>query len=115
LFLPVVAASGYLRANAEMLPRRTCDETWGFVGCEEKHNQSGNPEFGDAHSPAAIERTSKLFLAWHLGRRTIRDTEAFAEKLNEATQGNFQITTDAFPGYFNAIHMSLGPALTTLN
>ncbi len=43
-----------------------------------------------------------------LGRRTARDTEAFVEKLNEATAGQFQITTDGFKAYVDAVHMSLG-------
>jgi IS1 family transposase len=85
-----------------------CDEIWGFVGCKEKHNRTGNPEFGDAYCFVGFERASKLVLTWHLGRRTVRDTEIFVEKLNEATKGNFQVTTDAFHAYFNAIHMSLG-------
>ena len=33
---------------------------------------------------------------------------AFAEKLDGATQGAFQITTDGFPPYFDAIHTCLG-------
>jgi IS1 family transposase len=85
-----------------------CDEIWGFVGCKEKHNQTGNPEFGDAYCFIAIERTSKLVLTWHLGRRTAHDTEYFVEKLNEATTGKIQVTTDGFGPYFDAIHTSLG-------
>jgi hypothetical protein len=38
----------------------------------------------------------------------VSDTEAFIERLNEATTGSFQITTDGFKPYFDAIHMSLG-------
>ncbi len=85
-----------------------CDEMWGFVGCKEKRNYTGDPERGDAYCFVAIESNTKLVLTWHLGRRTERDTVAFTEKLNEATSGEFQITTDAFPAYFDAIHMSLG-------
>jgi IS1 family transposase len=85
-----------------------CDEIWGFVGCKEKHNRAGNPEFGDAYCFVAFERASKLVLTWHLGRRSTRDTEVFIEKLNEAASGKFQVTTDGFAPYFDAIHMSLG-------
>jgi IS1 family transposase len=85
-----------------------CDEIWGFVGCKEKHNRTGNPEFGDAYCFVAFERASKLVLTWHLGRRSTRDTEVFIEKLNEAASGKFQIATDGFAPYFDAIHMSLG-------
>jgi IS1 family transposase len=56
----------------------------------------------------AIERNTKLILAWHLGRRTAHDTSLFTEKLREATAGRFQITTDGFHPYPNAIKRSFG-------
>jgi IS1 family transposase len=85
-----------------------CDELWGFVGCKEKRNLTGDPERGDAYCFVAIERHSKLILSWHLGRRTARDTDTFIEKLNEATAGRFQLTTDGFRAYTDAVHYSLG-------
>jgi IS1 family transposase len=85
-----------------------CDEIWGFVGCKEKRNLNGDPMRGDAYCFVAIERNTKLVLSWHLGRRTARDTLAFTEKVNEATSGQFQITTDGFAPYFDAIHTCLG-------
>jgi len=85
-----------------------CDEIWGFVGCKEKRNIAGDPLRGDAFCFVAIERTTKLVLAWHLGRRTRRDALTFTEKINEVTNGRFQITTDAFPPYFDAVHTCLG-------
>jgi IS1 family transposase len=85
-----------------------CDEMWGFVGCKEKRNTTGDPERGDAYCFVAIERNTKLVLTRHLGRRTARDTMAFTEKLDAATAGQFQITTDAFPAYFDAVHTCLG-------
>jgi hypothetical protein len=36
------------------------------------------------------------------------NTEAFTEKLNRATSGHFQITTDGLPSYPDAISYSLG-------
>jgi IS1 family transposase len=56
----------------------------------------------------AIERNTKLVLTWHLGKRTAQDTEVFTEKLNEATTGRFQITTDGFGACPEAISYSLG-------
>lgn len=63
---------------------------------------------GDAYCFVAIEQNTKLILAWHLGRRTSADTEIFTEKLNHATEGNFQINTDGFAAYKEAISLSLG-------
>lgn len=88
-----------------------CDEMWGFVGMKEKTKAAkGKDEvtLGDAWTFVAIERHSKLVLAWHLGRRTERDTVAFTEKLAAATEGSFQITTDGFKPYQDAVVMSLG-------
>jgi len=86
-----------------------CDEMWGFIGCKEKNRlEEHPPTFGDAYCFVAIERHTKLVLAWHLGRRTSRDTYAFTEKVDAATAGRFQITTDGFAAYPDAISYSLG-------
>ena len=60
-------------------------------------------EMGDAYCFTAIERHTKLLLAWHLGKRTPESTMAFAEKLDYATAGRFQLTTDGFRPYLNTI------------
>lgn len=85
-----------------------CDEIWGYVGCKQKSNTNGDPLRGDAYCFIAVERNTKLVLTWHLGRRTARDTIAFTEKVNEATSGDFQITTDGFKAYRDAVSYSLG-------
>ncbi len=85
-----------------------CDEIWGWVGCKEKRNTDNDPARGDAYCFVAIERNTKTVIAWHLGKRTARDTVAFTEKVNEATQGRFQITTDGFRPYVDAVQYSLG-------
>ncbi len=88
-----------------------CDEMWGFIGMKEKTKAkkgTDNPLLGDAYTFVAIERNSKLVLAWHLGRRTERDTVAFTEKLAAATDGKFQVTTDGFKPHQDAIVLSLG-------
>lgn len=86
------------------------DEIWGFVGCKQKtKNRLGKgDDAGDAYCFVAIERHTKLVLAWHLGRRTADDTEAFIEKLSRATEGEFQLTTDGFDAYPDAVSLSLG-------
>jgi IS1 family transposase/transposase-like protein len=84
------------------------DEIWAYVGCKEKRNVLGDPLRGDAYCFVGMERSTKLILAWHLGRRCARDAMAFVEKLNTATAGSFQVTTDGFAPYFDAIHTALG-------
>ncbi len=87
-----------------------CDEIWGFVGMKEKTRQLKHPELveaGDAYCFTAIERESKLMLAWHLGTRTPEDTAYFADKLALATAGRFQVSTDGFKPYATAIPAAL--------
>jgi transposase-like protein/IS1 family transposase len=87
------------------------DEIWGFVGCKNRHKlfkKITDPHLGDAYTFVGIERNTKLVLAWHLGERGIVDTETFTEKLDRATSGRFQLTTDGWKPYENSVSYSLG-------
>jgi transposase-like protein/IS1 family transposase len=87
------------------------DEIWGFVKMKRNTRLDkgiDDPLVGDAYTFVGIERNSKLILAWHIGDRDTVNTEAFTEKLNYATSGHFQITTDGLATYPEAISYSLG-------
>lgn len=87
------------------------DEVWSFVGCKERlkaERGESDPHIGDAYCFIALERTSKLVLAWHLGRRTNQHTDAFVEKVARATAGRFQCTSDGFRAYPDAVGYHLG-------
>lgn len=91
------------------------DEMWGFVGMKQKTlrrklkaDPSVDTTMGDAYTFVAIERHTKLVVAWHLGKRTVRHTVDFTEKIHEATEGRFQLTTDGFAAYPDAVAYSLG-------
>jgi IS1 family transposase len=57
-------------------------------------------------SPALPE--NKLILAWHLGKRNRQDTLQFIVKLRRATEGKFQLTTDGWPSYPDAVERVFG-------
>jgi len=86
------------------------DEIWSFIGCKEKTRQAKEygEAYGDAYTFVGIERTTKLVVAWHLGKRTTQHTEQFAEKLNRATSGKFQLTTDGFTPYKSVMPKEFG-------
>lgn len=87
------------------------DEIWGFVGMKNRakmYRKLDSTEVGDAYTYVGIERNTKLILAWHLGQRDMVNTEAFTEKLDYATSGRFQLTTDGWKPYENAVSYSLG-------
>jgi IS1 family transposase len=90
------------------------DEIWGFVYMKEKARLLRDyPEdgYGDAYCFTAIERNTKLLVAWHLGKRSVPDTWEFAGKLRHATVGNFQLSTDGWNPYRTAIPGTFGQAL----
>jgi IS1 family transposase len=87
------------------------DEMWGFVGMKEKAKglvYKNVDTLGDAYTYVAIERNTKLILAWHLGKRQKQDTLAFIIKLRRATEGIFQLTTDGWPSYPDAVERVFG-------
>jgi IS1 family transposase len=87
------------------------DEVWSFVGCKQKRLTPQRVEagmVGDAYTFIALERTSKLVVAWHLGKRDRINTEDFVSKIRWATApGWFDVSTDAFQPYENAIDAGL--------
>jgi len=93
------------------------DEMWGFVAMKEKTKGSlyaNVDNLGDAYTYIAIERNSKLILAWHLGKRSKQDTLAFIQKLRRAIEGKFQLTTDGWPSYPDAVEVVSGPGQSPL-
>jgi transposase-like protein/IS1 family transposase len=87
------------------------DEMWGFVAMKEKakgRERQSIDTLGDAYTYVAIERNSKLILAWHLGRRNRQNTLQFIIKLRRATEGTFQLTTDGWPSYPECVERVFG-------
>ena len=85
------------------------DEIWGFVQKKEARRRIQETEqVGDAWCFVAMERDTKLILAYHLGRRTKLSTQQFIAKLRYATSdSHYQLTTDGFHLYREVIHTML--------
>jgi len=86
------------------------DEIWTYVGKHQKSIMPGesNRYIGDAYTFIGLERTSKLVVAWHLGKRDRVNTEDFISKIRWATApGWFDVSTDGFEAYENAIDAGL--------
>ena len=82
------------------------DEIWGFVGKKEGHKrkeEKKNPQLGDAYTFVGIEAKTKLVLCYELGRRDIKTATRFMEKLKNASDSRFQLTTDGLKAYIEAV------------
>lgn len=86
------------------------DEIWQYVFCKrrtakEKKYVGG---CGDSYCYTAIERTTKLLVCWHMGRRDEKHTDQFIAKLDRATFGHFHLSSDAWKSYPQTIKRHLG-------
>ena len=72
------------------------DELWGFVGAKDKTAKEKNmsDEFGDSWSWFAIDADSKMILSHVVGKRDGDTCERFLKRLNGATTGRIQVTSD---------------------
>jgi IS1 family transposase len=87
------------------------DELWAFIAKKEKTRaklRETSPDVGDAYTFLGLDADTKLILAHHTGRRTAPHTDTFCEKLDRATAGRFQLTTDGFAAYPEAVSFHLG-------
>ena len=85
------------------------DEIWGFVRMKEKtkaRRELVADDLGDAYTYVAIERTTKLILAWHLGKRDQCNTRTCLCEVERATRGRIQLSTDGFRPYLQAVELA---------
>jgi IS1 family transposase len=85
------------------------DEVWSYIGKKEKRVRVGDdPNYGDAYTFVAIERSSKLVLNIALGKRNQATTNIFVEGLRHATAPKpFQLSADGFAAYPFAVEATL--------
>lgn len=102
--------SKFMTAKISKLPVDVieCDEQWGFIKCKQKTAdlKGYGGEVGDGWVFTAMDRTSKLMLCYHLGKRSADDTYRFVHKLYLAVSGRPHISTDGFGPYTQAIPLT---------
>lgn len=83
----------------------SADEIWSFVGVRERERdmRGYSKEFGDAWSWLAVDRHSKMILAFHVGKRDSDACWTFLNRLADATTGRFSLSTDGLASYRMAV------------
>ena len=85
------------------------DETWSFIRKKQQHLQDTDPaEFGDAYLWLALDAQTKLIVSYLVGKRTGENARALLADLRGRVINRPQITTDAFPGYEEAVAATFG-------
>ena len=77
------------------------DEIWSFVGCKERTaaHQNYDHDSGDSWTTIAIERNTKLVVAYQVGGRDSTTICTVLQKLADFTVGRFQLSSDGLAAY----------------
>jgi len=87
------------------------DEIWTFVQKKQKRltlEEQKIGEFGDQYVFVAIDAETKLATSYMVGKRDGRTAYSFMQSLSKRITGRFQLTTDAFKGYLDAVNFTFG-------
>jgi len=86
------------------------DEIWGFIAMKDKTKKSlhRTGEVGDSWTWLAIDADSKLILAHTVGQRDQSMCDMFLSRLDGATTGRCQVTSDGLGLYTYGVPFHLG-------
>jgi IS1 family transposase len=87
------------------------DEVWSYVGKKEKHVKSDDNalEVGDQYIFVAIDAETKLIPSFVVGKRTGQLALQLMRDLQWRVNNRFQLTTDGFRPYIDAVERTWGP------
>jgi IS1 family transposase len=100
------------REMINLRPKRLqVDEIWTFVGKKQKElkgEERDSLELGDQYVFVALDADTKLIPVFRVGKRDIKTTNSFIAELATRVVGRFQLSTDSFSSYFNAVDKVFG-------
>lgn len=89
-----------------------CDEIWSFVGKKDKQvykqHKDDQLDVGSQYIALAMDRDTKLVLAYQIGKRVPELALGVMSVLSERVVGKPTIITDAWGPYFNAVTACFG-------
>lgn len=86
------------------------DELWAYVGKKQKRVKADEPwdQVGDQYIFVAIDAETKLIPSFTVGKRTHATALALMQDLRRRTINQFQLTTDGFRPYIDAVERAFG-------
>ena len=89
--------------------RLQVDEIWTFVAKKQKRvRENDSPECGDQYVFVALDADTKLVPTFRVGKRTEEIARSFMSELATRINTRFQLTTDAFRPYVDAVDYAFG-------
>jgi IS1 family transposase len=88
------------------------DEIWSYVGKKQARLTPKDPsDFGDVYTFTALDASSRMIIAYRVGKRDQENTDAFIADLRARLLVMPQITSDGWSCYPSAIGASFGPGV----
>ncbi len=85
------------------------DEIWSYVGKKQKQLRPLDSEaLGDQYVFVAMDAETKLVATYLVGKRNEENSISIMRELQYRISNKFQLTTDAFAPYFNAVDSVFG-------
>ncbi len=87
------------------------DEIWTYVGKKQKHLDEVerlSDELGDQYVFVAMDSDTKLVPSFSVGKRNLSVATSFLKDLRDRIRTRFQLSSDSFPAYFNAVDSIFG-------
>src|SRR5260221_7524970 len=85
------------------------DEIYCYVGAHQRRLRPDAPfEWGDTYTWIALDSTTKMILGYYVGKRDATSAHEFMRDLSNRIDGRFQLTTDGFKPYVNAVEQHFG-------
>ena len=88
--------------------RIQADEIWSFVYAKEKNAPLNMEGVGDCWTWTGIDADTKLIVSWFVGQRDADSAQEFMSDIAKRITTRFQLTTDAFRMYINAVTENFG-------
>src|SRR5208283_3813405 len=83
------------------------DELFCFVGCKQRNVIGRDPFRGDQYLFLAMDAKSKLIISHVIGKRYAPNAVELIKDLKQRVPGHFQLTTDGFLAYKDAVRSNL--------
>lgn len=86
------------------------DEIWAYVGKKQKNVKPGENKkvLGDQYTFVAIDAETKLVISYEVGKRDSETAISFLSKLRNAVSERFQLSSDGFTPYMDAVESIWG-------
>ena len=87
-----------------------CDEQWQYVYCKQKRvkHPEQSKKRGDFYTFLAMDSDSKLAICYRVGKRDGKLTSSFMTELSTRVATRFQLSTDSFAPYKEAVDSTFG-------